>query len=238
MDFAHLMTAPRPFEERLGTSLHEHWRERLDRHFADSYAGVRLLKFPEDLRVYEHLLWEMRPDAVIEIGAENGGSALWFRDRLATIARYGGAASPRVVSIDIAPERARAELAEADPSYERDITLIEGDVRDPELPARVRELVGPAARCLVVEDSAHTYETSLAALCGFAAFVPVGGWFVVEDGCVDVEELRPTDDWPRGVRPAIEEWLAAPEGAGFVQRRDAEVYGLTSHPGGFLQRVA
>jgi cephalosporin hydroxylase len=225
-----------PFEQHLESSLRDHWFDRLDRHFADSYMGVRLLKFPEDLRVYEHLLWEMRADTVIEIGAENGGSALWFRDRLEALARYGRVSDPHVISIDIAPERAREGLAAVDPSHEERITLLQGDVLDPQLPARVRTLLSPDARCFVIEDSAHVHATSLAALRGFADFVPVGGWFVVEDGCVDVDALRPSEDWPRGVQLAIAEWLASPEGVGFAQRRDAELYGLTCHPGGFLQR--
>ncbi len=46
------------------------------------------------------------------------------------------------------------------------------------------------------------YDTTRAALEGFARFVPPGGFFVVEDGCVDDEELR-FDEWPRGVLPAV-----------------------------------
>jgi cephalosporin hydroxylase len=231
-----LRTDVEPFERRLDTPLHEHWFARLERHFADSYMGIRLQKFPEDLRVYEHLLYDMRADTVIEIGAANGASALWFRDRLAALARYGLVAAPHVVSIDITPEHAIAAIAAADPDYAEQITLLQGDVLDPELPERVRSMICPGARCLVVEDSAHVYETSLAALRGFADFVPVGGWFVVEDGCVDVDALRPTNDWPRGVQPAITDWLASADGAAFARRRDVELYGLTSHPGGFLQR--
>ena len=79
--------------------------------------------------------------------------------------------------------------------------------RVPGLPARVRGLIEPGARCLVVEDSAHDYETTSAALRGFAQFVSVGGFFVVEDGVVDVEALRVDEDWPRGVRKATEDWL-------------------------------
>jgi len=236
VDFDALTREASPFERRLDSPLREHWFDRLERHFADSYAGVRLLKFPEDLRVYEHVLWETRPDAVIEIGAENGGSALWFRDRLATLSRYRGP-PPRVISIDIAPQRARQDLAAADPDYERDITLIECDVRDPALPGRVAALLPAGASCFVIEDSAHTYATSFAALVGFERFVAPGGWFVVEDGCVDVDALRPSEDWPRGVQQAIADFLASGAGSGFVQRRDAEIYGLTAHPGGFLQRV-
>src|SRR5262249_33557648 len=82
----------------------------------------------------------------------------------------------------------------------------------------------------------HMYETTRAALEGFARFVPPGGFFVVEDGCVDVEELRPDDRWPRGVLRALDEWLESPAGAGFVVRRDLEPYGIPCHPRGSLQR--
>ena len=42
-------------------ALRDYWRERAAQHTDDSYAGVRMSKFPEDLRVYEHLLWLARP---------------------------------------------------------------------------------------------------------------------------------------------------------------------------------
>jgi cephalosporin hydroxylase len=198
-----LTTDAEPFERRLDSPLSAHWFARLERHFNDSYMGIRLQKFPEDLRVYEHLLTEMRADTVIELGTANGASALWFRDRLATLERYGLIAAPQVVSVDLTPEHALAAIAAADPDYEAQITVLRGDVLDPELPGRVRSLIRPDARCFVVEDSAHVYDTSLAALRGFADLVPVGGWFVVEDGCVDVEALRLDETWPRGVQPAI-----------------------------------
>jgi hypothetical protein len=52
------------------------------------------------------------------------------------------------------------------------------------------------------------------------------GFFVVEDGYVDVEPMRLRQDWPRGVLPAIREWRATPEGRQFKIRRDLELYGV------------
>jgi cephalosporin hydroxylase len=219
----------------LEAPVRELWLYRINRLLFDSYMGVPMHKFPEDLRVYEHLLWTSGCDTVIELGTNMGGSALWFRDRLATLAAYGRIARPRVVSVDLSVAEAREQLGAADPAWSRTITLIEGDVGDPALVAEVRRAVGPDARCLVSEDTAHTHESTLAALRGFAQFVPPGGFFVVEDGFVDVEEMRPSSDWPRGVRSAIEEWLAG-EGEQFVVRRDLELYGLTTDVGGYLQR--
>jgi cephalosporin hydroxylase len=89
----------------------------------------------------------------------------------------------------------------------------------------------------VIEDSAHEYETTLAALTGFSDLVPPGGFFVVEDGCVDVEELRLSPDWPRGVLPALHDWLQTSAGQQFTVRRDLELYGVSCHPEGFLQRA-
>jgi cephalosporin hydroxylase len=224
-------------ESRLGQPLRDYWLERVAQHTQDSYAGVTLSKFPEDLRIYEHLLWADRPNVVIELGAQWGASALWFRDRLRTLAGYGAIEAPLVISVDIGAEGARAHLDAADPAWEREIRLLAGDVRDPSLPVQVAELLPPGARCLVVEDSAHRYDTTLAALEGFARFVAPGGFFVVEDGCVDIEEMRLDGSWPRGVLPAIADWLASSAGSGFRVRRDLEIYGVTCHPGGFLQRV-
>ena len=227
-----------PIERRLAAPLREYWLDRARMHFSDTYMGVPLTKFPEDLRVYEHLMWRARPNVVVEFGCHCGGSALWFRDRLTTLARYAAIEPPRVVSIDVYLDNARRHLALADPDYAATIALVEGDLRDPALAERVRQQLPAGARCLVVEDSAHTVETTAAVLEGFSGLVPPGGYLVVEDGCVDVEPMRLDPGWPRGVLPAITDWLATAEGSQFRVRRELELYGLTCHPGGILQRVA
>jgi cephalosporin hydroxylase len=122
---------PRAVRSEITTDpLLEYWRARVAQHTTDSYAGVGLSKFPEDLRTYEHLLWLQRTDTVIEIGTQAGGSALWFRDRLRTLASYKRITQgPRVISIDLDQTRAREKLQRADPGYASQIVLVEGDVR-------------------------------------------------------------------------------------------------------------
>jgi cephalosporin hydroxylase len=241
-----------PVEERLESPLRSYWIDRFSKHVEDSYAGVPLSKFPEDLRVYEHLLWSDRPNVVIEIGTQYGGSALWFRDRLRTLASYGLLSDFRVVTVDIEADRARPYLNDADPSWEERISVVSGDVCDHTLPDRIAKILPHAPRCFVVEDSAHTYATTMAALTGFARFVLPGGFFVVEDGCVDIKPMRVNimrlgskglgplrrKRWPYGVLPAVSDWLAGPAGKSFDTRRDLELYGVTCHPRGVLQRRA
>jgi cephalosporin hydroxylase len=224
-------------EQRLEQSLHSYWLERATLHTQDTYAGTRLSKFPEDLRVYEHLLWADRPNVIIEIGTDSGGSALWFRDRLRILKGYSLISEFRVITIDTSVDKARLHLERADQSWDSHISLVLGDVCDTDLPSQIADLIPHKARCLVVEDSAHTYATTMAALNGFSQFVPLGGFFIVEDGCVDIEAMRLEQNWPRGVLPAITDWLASQAGHGFTTRRDMELYGMTCHPGGLLQRI-
>jgi hypothetical protein len=65
--------------------------------------------------------------------------------------------------------------------------------------------------------------------------VPVGGWFIVEDGIIDIEELRHNPATPRGVIPALDAFMLTDIGKKFSRHRLAP-YGITSNPGGWLQR--
>jgi cephalosporin hydroxylase len=216
-------------------SLLDYHRARLSEHGDDTYAGLEIYKFPEDLRTYEHLLWVGRCNVVIELGSYSGASSLWFRDRLDAMLHYGRIHDPRVIAIDIVADETEASVRSVDPEA-RGITFVKGDVCDLTLPETIAEMLKPGDRPFVIEDSAHTYETTLASLKGFASFVPESGYLVVEDTCVDVEELRIYPHWPRGVQSAMQDWLSTPEGSEFEIVRGLEFYGLTCHPGGFLRR--
>ena len=77
-----------------------------------------MLKDPLDLVIVRQLLWELKPQTVIEFGAYKGGSALWTADML----KMFGCKS-RVISVDI-------DLSLLDPEAKksRDVEFIEGDI--------------------------------------------------------------------------------------------------------------
>lgn len=231
------MPAPPAVKADLTAPARELARQRAAQVMFETYAGLPLLKFPEDLRVYEHIMWAQRVEVVLELGVQGGGSALWFRDRLRALAGYGRITSGRVIGLDIDVSQARTDLPRADPDYESEIELIEGDVTDEATVERIHALMPSGASCLVVEDLAHTYETTSAALRAFCGLVGPDGFFVVEDGIVDIEEMRIHPDWPRGVLAALEDWLRSSQGRDFRRRDDLELYGLTTNFGGYLQRI-
>ncbi len=103
-----------------------------------------------------------------------------------------------MIGVDLATDHAETLLDRADPAWREQITLIEGDLRDPATIKAIEAEIDPLARPLVVEDAAHTGEVTTAALESLAHLVPAGGFFVVEDGHVDIERLHP--DGPPMIR--------------------------------------
>ena len=82
------------------------------------WRGVLVLKDPLTLTASQQLLWELKPQTVIEFGAYKGASALWMADML----KLFGCKS-RVISIDI-----NLSMLDALPKESPDVEFIEGDL--------------------------------------------------------------------------------------------------------------
>lgn len=228
-----------PLAEGRDVPLIEFWRARIGQHHRERYAGVPISKFPEDLRTYEHVLWERQPQVVIEIGVQHGGSVLWLRDRLFDFQRYRSGPAPQVLGVDVDLSSARSHFAGLPPEATAGIELLEGDVGEPSMLEAVRDRIPEGAEIFVIEDAAHDAATTHSALEGLAPLVKPGGFYMVEDTCVDVEPLRVLPEWPRGCGAALGQWLAEdPLGRSFRRRPDLQPFGLTCHPGGLIQRVS
>jgi cephalosporin hydroxylase len=76
------------FEGRFQDPLEREWRweypryNRAPKWSIPGYKGLLRMKIPTDLMLYTHLIWELQPRSIIEFGALQGGSGLWFADQL------------------------------------------------------------------------------------------------------------------------------------------------------------
>ncbi len=186
-----------------------------------NWMGVRTLKNPMDMWIYQELIASLKPQIILEIGSNEGGSTLYFAHLLDLI----GAGT--VISVDI--DRTNYHV-----SHPR-IVEITGDSSAPEIIAAVHEqCVGQSV--LVMHDGDHHAAQVRRDLEAYADLVSVGGYIVVEDGIVDVSRLG--GPWIRrgdGPLVATEQFLRAhPE---FVVDPACERYLLTYNPKGFLKRV-
>ena len=185
-----------------------------------TYFGVRTLKNPMDAWIYQELVYEMKPDVIVEIGSRHGGSALFFA-HLCDILGKG-----RLIGLDLdhdtVPERVKTHPR---------ITFIDGDAC--QSAERVERLIQPDERVLVIEDSAHTYENTLNVLRRFSGLIKRGDYFIVEDSIC--HHGLATGPKP-GPYEAIEAFVA--ENSDFQIDRSRERFFITWNPKGFLKRTA
>ncbi|MFK7958255.1 MAG: CmcI family methyltransferase [Lysobacterales bacterium] len=135
-----------------------------------TYRGVMCNKSPFDLALYHLLLDKTKPASIIEIGTKFGGSGLWFAD-MSSIHCPGA----QVIQVDNNP---RVENPDSRIQY------FLGDANDlgsALSPNFLEQLPKP---WLVVEDSAHTFQTCLAVMRFFDPWLHSGDYLVVEDGIV------------------------------------------------------
>lgn len=188
-----------------------------------TYRGVQCLKNPLDMAIYQQILWDLKPRAIIEIGTRFGGSALFFAD----IAQTFGLDAP-VFSIDIENTR-----VVDDPR----ITFLEGDVHDLHSAFSKAKIFDQQRPWFVVEDSAHTYSACLAALRFFADVMLSGDMLVIEDGILD--ELGLSEQCDGGPNRAIAEFFSENPNAFRVEYDLCDRYGTnaTYNPNAYLKKL-
>jgi cephalosporin hydroxylase len=183
-----------------------------------TWLGAQALKNPLDLWVYQEIIFEQRPELIVETGTYRGGSAFY----LASICDLVGAGE--VVSIDVEP------LREDYPAHPR-ITYLGGrSSTDPDVVAQVRGRA-QGKRVLVVLDSDHSQAHVEAELAVYAPLVQVGGYVIVEDS--NIGQIR--KDLLPGPLQAIEAFLAGTDE--FEIDRAREKFLITQNPSGYLRRV-
>ncbi|KAF1706185.1 CmcI family methyltransferase [Pseudoxanthomonas sacheonensis] len=183
-----------------------------------SYFGVPTQKNPLDFWVYQELVTARRPDVILEIGNKFGGSTLALA-HLLDLVGHG-----RIIALDIDHSNLHATAIR----HPR-IQFIEGDAVA--LGPQVKSLIASNEDVLVIEDSSHTYENTLAVLREYAELVKSGGYFVVEDSICH----HGLDTGPKpGAYEAIETFLA--ENKDFESDREMESFVVTWNPKGFLLR--
>jgi len=198
-----------------------------------SWMGRPIIQYPQDMIAMQEILWNVRPDLIVETGIAHGGSLVYY----ASICELMG--HGEVLGIDIDIRAHNREAIEAHPMAKR-IRMIEGSSVAPEVIAQV---VAAAAgkKVLVVLDSNHTHEHVLAELEAYAPLVSVDSYCVVFDTIVEdlPAGMYPDRPWDVGNNPktAVEAFLA--------RRRDFVVDDgieaktlITVAPGGYLRRIA
>jgi len=181
----------------------------------------------------QEIIWQVKPDLIIETGIAHGGSLIFYASMLELLGGKG-----HVVGIDIDIRKHNRVEIEKHRMFKR-ITMIEGSSTDEKIAEEVHQMAR-GKRVLVCLDSNHTHEHVLRELELYAPLVSVGSYCVVFDTIIENMPKGTYADrpWDVGNNPktAVQAYLN--EHDEFMV--DVEIENkllITVAPGGYLRRV-
>ena len=198
-----------------------------------SWMGRPIIQLPQDMMAMQEIIWEVKPDLVIECGIAHGGSILYY----ASLLELQGHGEVLGVDLDIRPHN--REAIESHPMSKR-ISMIEGSSIDPAIAAQVRA-AAEGKKVIVVLDSNHTHDHVLEELRLYAPLVSLGSYCVVMDTVVEdmPADFFPDRPWGPGDNPKTAVWKYLEENRNFeVDHQLQSKLMITVAPDGHLRRIS
>lgn len=203
-----------------------------------AWMGRPIIQYPQDMIAMQELIWEVKPDLIIETGIAHGGSLIFYASILELIASCTGQEGEVLgIDIDIRPHNRTA--IEEHPMFKR-ISMIQGSSIAPEIVAQVVEKANGKKRILVCLDSNHTHDHALAELEAYARLTSVGSYCVVFDTLIEDmgEGAYPERSWGPGNNPKTAVWEYLKTHPEFqIDQRIQNKLLITVAPDGFLKRI-
>lgn len=185
---------------------------------ADHWLGYPMLKSPLDLFKYHNIIYDVKPDVIVECGTWRGGSALFYASILDQL-NHG-----IVITIDVFTWSLH-------PRHDRIFYINKSSV-DEETAGMVNIYTSQSPRVLVSLDSDHSKEHVLKEMDIYGPMVTPGSYMVVEDTNIHGHPIRM--DLPEGPWEAVHEWL--PNHPEFVIDHNVQP-AYTNNPDGWLRKV-
>lgn len=211
------------------------WLEEVSRYkysYNFSWLGRPIIQFPQDIIAMQEIIWQVKPDIIIETGIAHGGSLIFYASMLELIGNDG-----HVLGIDIdIREHNRVEIEKH--SLFKRITMIQGSSTDSNVLKQVYELAGGKTKVMVVLDSNHTHEHVLKELELYSPLVTAGSYLVVFDTVIEdlPDDFFPDRPWGKGNNPKTAVWEFLKKNDRFTVDRDIETKILiTVAPDGYLK---
>ena len=210
--------------------------DRYDYSYLWSFMGLPIIQMPADVMATLEVIWENKPDIIIETGVARGGSVVMMAAMLKLIGKG------KVIGVDIDIRAHNRNAIETHPLAPF-VELIEGPSTAADTISRVSAAIPRGASVMVVLDSDHSRDHVLDELRTYAPFVTAGQFCVVADTLLgyvtpDQTPTKRSKVWLPGDEPLAAVKIYQQETDHFVA--DEAVNGklvMSSSPGGYLRCV-
>jgi cephalosporin hydroxylase len=197
------------------------------------WKGRSIDKCPEDLWRYQEIIYQVKPNIIVELGTANGASALFFKDMMHSADNDG-----YVISVDIDDGTLVNNLMRTNSGKrpkDSHIEYIIGSSVDPEIAKSIvsNVLTKRRKKVMVVLDSNHIADHVFLELELYSPLVTKGSYLIVEDSNINGHPVYP--EYGPGPYEALLRWL--PKHPEFKSDKEIEKRFLfTQNPNGWLKR--
>jgi cephalosporin hydroxylase len=232
-------------------NLSKDWINAANRHkysYHFEWLGRPIIQYPQDMVALQEIIWNVKPDLIIETGIAHGGSLILSASMLAIIdyCKIRGGKIDReppetmVLGIDIDIREHNRAAIESHPLSHK-IKMIQGSSIDQTVINEVRKYTERFDNILVILDSNHTHDHVLAELKSYAPLVSIGSYCIVFDTVIEdmPHDMFSNRNWGVGDNPKTAVWEYMKTGNGFeIDRQIHDKLLVTVAPDGFLKRVS
>ena len=181
----------------------------------------------------QELIWQIKPDLIVETGIAHGGSLVFYASILELIGQG------QVLGIDIDIREHNRKVIEEHPMFKR-IKMIEGSSISDEVVDQVVAFAEGKEKVLVCLDSNHTHKHVLKEMELYSPLVTKNSYLVVYDTIIEdlPKGLFPDRPWDKGNNPktAVAKFLETNKNFLVDTQMDNKLL-ITVAPGGYLRRV-
>jgi len=200
-----------------------------------SWLGIPILQIPQDLQALQEIIWEIKPEVIIETGVAMGGSLIFSASMLTLLESCGLIENGEVIGIEINLYAENKRRIYEHPLREK-ITIVEGSSTDLYIIHKIKE-IAKDKRAILCLDSNHTHEHVLAELRAYSSLVD---YIIVNDtGIEDLpNELFLDRPWGKGNNPKTAVWEFIRENDSFeIDKEIEDKIIITGHQDGYLRRI-
>ncbi|MBB3460931.1 cephalosporin hydroxylase family protein [Rhizobium sp. BK377] len=210
--------------------------DKYDYAYLWSWMGVPIIQMPADIMATQEVIWNTKPDVIIETGVARGGSMIFMASLLKVMGKG------KVIGVDIDIRAHNRDSIEQHPLSPL-ITLIEGPSTTAETLAKVKAEIPAGASVMVVLDSDHSRDHVLDELRCYGPLVTEGQYIVVADTLLGRGDMSQTPTkrskiWYPGDEPyaALNAYLTETDRFETDEALNGKLV-LSSSPGGYLKCV-
>lgn len=172
-----------------------------------TWLGVPIIQIPQDLQALQEVIWQVKPDLIIETGIAWGGTLVFSASMLAILEACGEIEKGQVLGVDI-EIRPHNKQSLANHPLAKKITMLEGSSIANDIIKQVVDFSRNYKRVMVCLDSNHTHEHVLAELEAYAPLVSLGSYCMVGDTIIEdaPEGMVSKRPWGKGNSPKSAVW--------------------------------